>query len=204
MARPSNTAERRRQIVDALIRVMPKSGYDGASVAQVAEAAGLAPGLVHYHFASKREILLAAVDELERRAGERWQPRRAKAKGAWGSLSSFLDSRVALGRDADPDAVACWVVIGAEAVRDAEVRAAYARVIQRERATLEALVRGALAEEGRELGAAPTIAAALLSAIEGAYRLSSVAQATPSGFAAPMLRQIAESLVARAKEAKAR
>lgn len=200
MARPSNTAERRSQIVAALIRVMARSGYDGASVALVAEEAGLAPGLVHYHFGSKREILLAAIDELDRRVAERWQARRVKASDARAQLFAYLDAHVALGRGADPAAVASWVVIGAEAVRDAEVRAAYERVVSEKLRLLEALVKAALGEAGREPRAAPSIAAALLSAVEGAYRLAVVAQATPSGFAAPMLRQIADGLVAKARK----
>ncbi|MBK8996180.1 MAG: TetR family transcriptional regulator [Myxococcales bacterium] len=200
MARPSNTAERKSQIVAALIRVMARTGYDGASVTQVAAEAGLAPGLVHYHFENKREILLAAIDELERRVGARWLARRGKSRDAWGQLRSYLDAHVALGRDRDPDAVACWVVIGAEAVRDAEVRAAYERAVSAKLAELGGLVRETLVEEGRDPRAAASIAAALLSAVEGAYRLALVAQATPSGFAAPMLRRIAESLVAGAKK----
>ena len=50
MARPRNTEERRRQIVDGLRLVMAENGYDGASVQAVAKAAGLTAGLVHYHF----------------------------------------------------------------------------------------------------------------------------------------------------------
>ncbi|HEY4122015.1 MAG TPA: TetR family transcriptional regulator, partial [Byssovorax sp.] len=50
--------ERRAQIVAALARVMAARGYERATVAQIAAEAGLAAGLVHYHFASKRDVLL--------------------------------------------------------------------------------------------------------------------------------------------------
>ena len=64
MARPSNTDERRLQIMGALVKVMARRGYDGASVADIARAARLTPGLVHYHFKNKQEILLAALRDL--------------------------------------------------------------------------------------------------------------------------------------------
>ena len=66
MGRPSNTDERRREITTALRRVMARTGWDGATVADVAREAGIAPGGVHYHFASKLEILLALIDDLVR------------------------------------------------------------------------------------------------------------------------------------------
>ena len=56
MARPSNTEERRQQIVEGLLRVMAERGYERASIAEIAKAAGLSPGLVHYHFTEKQEL----------------------------------------------------------------------------------------------------------------------------------------------------
>ena len=65
MARQSNTDERRAQIATALVDVMARRGYDGASVADIARAAGLTAGLVHYHFETKHAILIEALDRLE-------------------------------------------------------------------------------------------------------------------------------------------
>ena len=61
MSRPSNTEARRGQIVDAMVQVLAREGYEGASVQAVARVAGLAPGLVHYHFRRKLEIGRAHV-----------------------------------------------------------------------------------------------------------------------------------------------
>ena len=41
MPRPSNTAERRAQITGALVKVMARRGYDGATIADIAKAARL-------------------------------------------------------------------------------------------------------------------------------------------------------------------
>ena len=58
MPRPSNTDARREQIVLGLQRVMAERGYEKATVSAIAQAAGLTPGLVHYHFKNKQEMLL--------------------------------------------------------------------------------------------------------------------------------------------------
>src|SRR3954470_3511156 len=81
MPRPSNTEERRAQITRALVKVMAKRGYDGASVADIARAARLTPGLVHYHFKSKRDILLAVLRDLVARHDAGLDARLAGAGG---------------------------------------------------------------------------------------------------------------------------
>lgn len=203
MGRPSNTAERRTQIVAALLSVMSKEGYERATVAAIAREAKLAPGLVHYHFTNKMEILIALVEALVARQGERVAARLESAGSApRARLYAVVDAHVALGADADPRAVAAWVVIGAEAVRLAEVRTIYGRAIRGWLARLEDLVRGVLRAEGRTTRHAKRIAAAILSALEGAYMLSAASPRTlPRGFAAPMLRRMTDGLL-DAEEAK--
>ena len=41
MPRPSNTDQRRAQIIQALLEVMSERGYDGASMQDIEEATGL-------------------------------------------------------------------------------------------------------------------------------------------------------------------
>ena len=120
MPRPSNTEERRAQIVDGLIAVMARQGYERASVAAIAAEAHLVPGLVHYHFESKLEILLALVEVLHARLRERTARLLAGVdpEDPHARLAAFLDAHVATGTGADPQAVACWVAIAAEAVRE--------------------------------------------------------------------------------------
>lgn len=200
MPRPSNTGERRRQIVDALIAVMARQGYERASVAAIAAEAGLVPGLVHYHFESKLEILLALVDVLHARLRERTASfmQRAGATDARARLEAFLDAHVATGAGADPSAVACWVAVAAEAIREPDVQAVYRRVVATELAELTALVGAARDGDGlpRDPAAARASAAALYAAIQGAYHLATAAPGvTPAGFAGPALRRMADALV---------
>jgi len=195
MPRPSNTEARRREIVEGLMAAMAQSGYSGASIQAIARAAGLTPGLVHYHFESKQEVLLALVEELSRRVRARYEARLAGSAEPWDRLRAFLDAHLALGQDADPRAVACWVAIGAEAVRLPEVRQVYEAAIAQQLETLQSLVREILVAEGRPTREARSLAAGLLAAIQGSYQLAVAAGATPRGFAAPTLLRMARGLL---------
>lgn len=54
--------ESRRQVLDAAIAVLAKKGIANASVQDIADAAGLSKGAVHYHFESKEELLERVLD----------------------------------------------------------------------------------------------------------------------------------------------
>ena len=194
MPRPSNTEQRRAQIVAGLMQAMAVHGYEGASTQNIAEAAGLAPGLLHYHFENKREILLALLDMLSARLQARFE-RRADGGSPRARLYAFIDAHLALGADASPEAVACWVGIGAEALREKAVQVAYKRAVRASLDQLETLIRAVLADEQRALTGVSEMAAGLLSAIYGAYQLASVAQAAPKGFAAGAVRRMADGLI---------
>jgi AcrR family transcriptional regulator len=64
-------SEQRERILDALFAVMSSSGTLGASVTEIAEAAGIARGGLHYYFESKDEL----KEALMRRLGDRYLER---------------------------------------------------------------------------------------------------------------------------------
>src|SRR5215831_15561452 len=53
--------ETRRRIVEAAQSVLARDGYAATSVKDIAAEAGIAPGLVHYYFKTKNDLVLAAV-----------------------------------------------------------------------------------------------------------------------------------------------
>src|SRR5256884_4744721 len=59
-------ADRRRQILDAAIRVFARQGFHACRVSDVADEAGVAYGLVYHYFQSKEEIMATLFTE-------RWQ-----------------------------------------------------------------------------------------------------------------------------------
>lgn len=63
MARPSVEDERRAQIMAATRRVMVQRGVAMLRVADVAREAGVSPGIVHYYFESKEELIRETFED---------------------------------------------------------------------------------------------------------------------------------------------
>jgi TetR/AcrR family transcriptional repressor of bet genes len=196
MARPTNTEERRGEIVLALSRVMAREGYERATIALIAKEAGLSGGLVHYHFESKAEILHALVEGLSLRAERRIEARVGTREGGMEKLDALLDALLARGEDEDVEAVACWSLIGAEAVKDEDVRALYRRFVTRLADRTAELFEAACREAGRSAEGKKAVACALVAMIEGYFALAAaVPDAIPAGTAAKMARRAARGLV---------
>jgi AcrR family transcriptional regulator len=51
------TIDRRRELVDAAVRVFARKGFHGSRVGDIAEEAGVALGLLYHYFRSKDEVL---------------------------------------------------------------------------------------------------------------------------------------------------
>ena len=56
-ANEARAADKRRQILDAAIRVFARQGFHSARVSDIAEEAGVAYGLVYHYFDSKDQML---------------------------------------------------------------------------------------------------------------------------------------------------
>ncbi len=57
-------AERRRELIEAAVRVFTEGSYRGTTTAEIARAAGISEPILYRHFASKRDLFLAALDHL--------------------------------------------------------------------------------------------------------------------------------------------
>jgi AcrR family transcriptional regulator len=67
--------ETRAALLDTAIEVFSIAGYDGVSVRQLEERAGVKRGLVAYHFSDKEQLWRAAVDRLFEALAEDLLPR---------------------------------------------------------------------------------------------------------------------------------
>lgn len=199
MSRPPNTDARRAQIVAALLPVIAKSGYEKATIQAIAAQAGLAPGLIHYHFKTKRDILVTLIETLARAAAARFEALTGAATDPQERLKAYLQARLGLGDGAAPDLVAAWVMIGAEAVRQAEVRAVYSHVVAQELASITLLIKQCLRAQQRDTRHAKPIAAALLAIMGGAFQLASAAPGVlPVGYAFQAAWDFARARIAAA------
>jgi len=85
-------SERRRAIVDAALRVFSEGSYAGATTADLARAAGVSEPILYRHFASKRELYFACLDEAWARIRERIAAKASEqdSEEAWGAMSPSL------------------------------------------------------------------------------------------------------------------
>src|ERR1017187_8186104 len=60
-------AERRQQIIDAVIEVASERGIVGTTIARVADRAGIGIDTIYRHFTDQREMLRAAVESIATR-----------------------------------------------------------------------------------------------------------------------------------------
>ena len=87
MPKRADHEARRRQIADALLRTAATRGLHAAGMREVAAEAGVSLRLVQYYFGTKEELLLAAMQYLAARFGERAMARIKQASGSGGPAS---------------------------------------------------------------------------------------------------------------------
>ena len=198
MGRPSNTEARRAQIVDGLLSAMAERGYEGATIVAIAKKAGLRSGLVHYHFDSKQAILVALVQRLVAAANDRFERRLTLSSDAPAArLDAWIDAQLDLGQDGQPEVLRAWVFVGAEAIRQPEVRAVYERAIKARFEQARELLRPMLDSTRGAEETLNELTALLMSMIEGAYQLGSTTTGLlPKGFAAGQVKRAMHALVA--------
>jgi AcrR family transcriptional regulator len=63
--------QRRGQLAEALWRITARDGLDAASVRQVAQEAGVSPGLVQHYFSTKDDMLSFAMERIGTDLGAR-------------------------------------------------------------------------------------------------------------------------------------
>ncbi|WP_396644777.1 TetR/AcrR family transcriptional regulator [Microbacterium sp.] len=64
----SKSAQRREDILDAAAAVFSRAGFGAASLAEIAERAGISVAGLNHHFATKTQLLEAVFDRTQRQA----------------------------------------------------------------------------------------------------------------------------------------
>ncbi|MEW6403809.1 MAG: helix-turn-helix domain-containing protein [Chloroflexota bacterium] len=69
-SRDQQARARRDQIVETALRLFARYGFDGTSTKQIAQAAGIAEGLIFHYFRTKADLLNAVLETRHSFAGE--------------------------------------------------------------------------------------------------------------------------------------
>jgi AcrR family transcriptional regulator len=75
-------AARRRQLLDSALDVFAARGYHGASMNDVADAAGVTKPVLYQHFDSKRKLFVELLEDVGSRLGDLVAEATASADGA--------------------------------------------------------------------------------------------------------------------------
>ena len=181
--RPTRDAEPtgRAQILDAAIASILELGFYRASTNEIARRAGVSWGSIQYHFGSREALLLAVLEELNRRYTAAVS--RARISGAtleerlrslytilarhYGEPTYLVRLQIILNLSHDPDT-------------SADVVAALARQADDTGEDIRHLLRDALGAE-----ASPPTMNAVFNAIRGTALSRQISDAVPGHWAAP-------------------
>jgi len=114
-------AERRRLLIETAISVFTEGSYRGTTTAEIARAAGISEPILYRHFASKRELYLAALDHV-------WSNARARWTDVLENASTVAEGLAEMGRghfsvkDCKFQLAELWVQALGEAAEDPELR----------------------------------------------------------------------------------
>jgi AcrR family transcriptional regulator len=114
-------AERRRLLIETAIRVFSDGSYRGTTTAEIARAAGISEPILYRHFASKRELYLAALDHVWSKARAKWTEVLDCAPDVASGLAEMGRGHFSV-RDCKFQLAELWVQALGEAAEDPELR----------------------------------------------------------------------------------
>jgi AcrR family transcriptional regulator len=114
-------AERRQALIETAIRVFSDGSYRGTTTAEIARAAGVSEPILYRHFSSKRELYLAALDHVWRRARESWEDVLSSTGNVAEAFAAMGAGHVSV-HDCKFQMAELWVQALGEAAEDPELR----------------------------------------------------------------------------------
>lgn len=153
---------RREQILTVALDVFASSGFHGASMNDIAEAAGVTKPVLYQHFDSKRDLYQALLDDVGNRLLEAIS--KATAEATDGKSQTELGFRAYFRWVAD-DHDAFRLLFGSGTASDDEFSAVIARVNREAAAATAPLIAADIDDDTRR-----TLAYALIGLAEGASR----------------------------------
>lgn len=101
---PEQAAETREAVLRAARKLFAEAGYSGASVAAIAEGAGVTKGALFHHFQSKEDLFLEIWRDLQLEMDADARAAASAARSKTDPFAAFLaGARVYLDRASDPD-----------------------------------------------------------------------------------------------------
>lgn len=175
MPRPAVKDERREQILEGLFEAMAREGSIGASITDIAKAAGIARGALHYYFSSKDEIRRSLMAHLGHeysssleRSLDKAEARAAESGDGEALLSALVRWHFAGDEDRSSRLLAVWIDFWGQAPTDEGLNGVVLDVQERARKLCERALLFARPDLTRVAGVERRhLAAVLLALVEG-------------------------------------
>ena len=114
-------AERRQHLIETAIRLFTDGSYHSTTTAEIARAAGISEPILYRHFASKRELYLAALEHVWAKARADWQRKLDETPDACAAIEAIGKGHVSV-RSPKLQLAELWVQALSEASGDPELR----------------------------------------------------------------------------------
>src|SRR5688572_21549105 len=98
-ARLAQGAETQKQLRRQARKLFAQKGYSGANTDELVQRAKVTKGALYHHFANKRELYLAVVEDMERELVERIEAAGAAARDPWKRLRAMCRAYLESCRD---------------------------------------------------------------------------------------------------------
>jgi len=134
----------RERIVAAARACFAESGYTAASTHMVAARVGLTTGALYHHFASKRDLFLAVLEEVEEQFDASFRAVTAAEPTLFGKVEAILSETVRLTTD-DPTMAGFALSVTIDVARHPDLREAFTSAWPRRDTFLGHVVDGAVA-----------------------------------------------------------
>jgi AcrR family transcriptional regulator len=137
----------RRQVLEAAVRALGKSGYANTSVSDIARAAGMSKGAVHYHFESKDDLIGKVLEHCARVTTERirlaWDGPEHPAEKIRRVVSEMREMR----REGIPE-LRVLADLAAQGLHDPRLRGLLGRIFATNRAQMVDYLSASIAKMG--------------------------------------------------------
>ncbi len=114
-------AERRQELIETAIRLFSEGSYRGTTTAEIARAAGVSEPILYRHFASKRDLYLAALDHVWTQVQAAWEATLSTSDDACAAVEAIGKKHLSV-RDSKLRLAELWVQALSEAADDRELR----------------------------------------------------------------------------------
>jgi AcrR family transcriptional regulator len=84
--------ERRDSVIDAVSRVIARTGIDSSTIRSIAKEAGVSTGNLAHYFKNKDDILTSALKRSHQRINARWEQKLEKLQGMAALRELVLDN----------------------------------------------------------------------------------------------------------------